>query len=473
MVIILALMHLPFLSADPDTEVSVSSRGAWTDEGLNSVQVRNLIHHGYLSMDECDNLIKTPLFGFLLVPFHVVFGPSILVGRAVVLLSVLLVVGLILSDRETRVFGTALTILSLWQFHLFQYTHYSLAEMMAISVTLLGIVFYRWSYTREKWPLWLVASTLCFSAAYFIKITFVYVVAVPFLMRFLQFLSERMRQRTQRPLLSDWSIQAVVTGVAAAFYYKRWYVPNREVFGMVKANQGSGRIDLSDAGNRFLFNFQEFLMVDGMVPLLVLLPVAMIGLLFVFRMAQQRQLLLFGLLAWLIVALHQLLLINPPTRYLLPLYFICGALLALALSEHYHRGNRWTAVLTLILLGGYNLSYYSDALQRRTFQLAEMRQYLDSHLQQSDVVLGVWGTTVADDTRARSIPVWHDFNFRSDMLQHCRPRAVITEHNEAESGQAFQKSGIDLLAAADSSRQFEAWRYRVNVFWLPPNNAKD
>jgi hypothetical protein len=83
-VALVALLHLPFIHADPDSEVSTRSRGAWTDEGLNTVQIRNYVNHGYLSMDECDNLIKTPLFGFGLVPFYKVLGPHIWVGRVLV-----------------------------------------------------------------------------------------------------------------------------------------------------------------------------------------------------------------------------------------------------------------------------------------------------------------------------------------------------------------------------------------------------
>ena len=93
---LLLALHLPFLMSDPDPVVSELSRGPWTDEGLNTIQVRNFINHGYLSLSECDNLIKTPFFGFVLVPFYSLPGTDIWVGRAVVLGAVLLVLFLLL-----------------------------------------------------------------------------------------------------------------------------------------------------------------------------------------------------------------------------------------------------------------------------------------------------------------------------------------------------------------------------------------
>ena len=129
---LLVLMHLPFITADPDSQVSLISRGAWTDEGLNTVQVRNFVNHGYLSMDECDNLIKTPYFGFVLVPFYSLLGTHIWVGRLLILGCILVVIFLFLRRKETRLFGTALAIVGLLQFHIFQFSHYSLAEMLGV-----------------------------------------------------------------------------------------------------------------------------------------------------------------------------------------------------------------------------------------------------------------------------------------------------------------------------------------------------
>ena len=59
-------LQIPFIKADPDIQISWS-RGANTDEGLHASQIRNLINHGNLGLQESDNFIKTPLFGAFLL----------------------------------------------------------------------------------------------------------------------------------------------------------------------------------------------------------------------------------------------------------------------------------------------------------------------------------------------------------------------------------------------------------------------
>ena len=442
------------------------SRGAWTDEGLNTIQVRNFVNHGYLSMDECDNLIKTPFFGFILVPFYSVFETHIWVGRMLVLTCVLIVLFLFLRKQETRFFGVAFAVTGLLQFHVFHFSHYSLAEMMAISWILLGIYLLWLSEQKNHW-IWLFASTTCFSLAYYSKVTFAYAVVIPFVVQYLQFLSNRIHQNPfKRSLWKGWGIQSITTGIFGGAFYLKWYLPNKHVFEMVQANQGTGRYDIGDAWNRFQFNLEEFILVDGITPFIILVPIAILGLTRT-KFTHEKQTIFFGLLTWLIVELHHGLLVNPPTRYLLPLYFACLAIVVFGLSEVVASQARKTAFwISLLLLGGYNLSNYAASLSRRTFQIQEVQNYLSQFNIQDNTVLGVWGTTLASESQARSIPIWSDFNAKDNPILEYQPRIIFSEHNEAESGEAYSSKNINLLAEADSVKQFNLWRYKVNLFWL-------
>lgn len=442
------------------------SRGAWTDEGLNTVQVRNFVNHGYLSMDECDNLIKTPYFGFVLVPFYSLLGTHIWVGRLLILACVLVVLFLFLRKQETRLFGSAMAVIGLLQFHVFHYSHYSLAEILAISWVMLGI-YLLWISERKNHRLWLIGSTACFSLAYYSKVTFAYVVLIPFAVKYLQFLSDRAQAfRIKRPLWQDWAIQSIVTAFFAVAFYLKWYLPNKVVFEMVKANQGQGRYDIADAWTRFRFNLEEFIMVDGITPFIILLPIALLGLSRI-KFSEKKQTIFFGLLAWLVLELHHGLLVNPPTRYLLPLYFACLAIVAFGMSEVASLGLRKSVVwIALLIFGGYNLSHYASAYSRRTFQIDKVRKYLSSYELNDKTILGVWGTTLASGSNARSVPVWSDFNAKSNPISEYKPRVIFSEHNEAESGEAYLSQGIDLKIEADSVLQFDLWRYKVNLYWM-------
>ena len=84
-ILLLIVMHLPFLQSDPDAFVDVNTRGAWTDEGLYSSQIINYINTGEFNIEENNQMVISPLFTALLYPFYLIFGTNVLVGRLVVL----------------------------------------------------------------------------------------------------------------------------------------------------------------------------------------------------------------------------------------------------------------------------------------------------------------------------------------------------------------------------------------------------
>lgn len=465
-VAIFALLHAPFIFSDPDTEVSVMSRGAWTDEGLNTIQVRNFVNHGYLAMDECDNLIKTPYFGFILVPFYSLLGTHLWVGRLLILTCILVTLFLFLRREETQWFGIVLAIIGLLQFHIFHYSHYSLAEMLAIAWILLGI-YLLWHSQLKANGWWLAPSTVCFSLAYYTKITFAYAIIIPFAVRFLQFLTDRIHQRYfVRPLWKDWAIQTMVTVFFGIAFYLKWYLPNKAVFNLVQTNQGQGRFDIGDAWGRFVFNLHEFILVDGITPFVILVPIALFGLLRT-DFVKEKQVINFGLISWLVLELHHTLLVNPPTRYLLPLYFAGLAVVAFSMAEAAStRFGKTLVLVALAFLGIYNSSYYLASLNRRTFQIQAVQDYLSPYELKNATILGVWGTTLASETEARVIPIWSDFNVKENPIKEYHPRIIFSEDNQAENGEAYLSKGIHLEEEADSLRQFNVWRYKVNLYWM-------
>jgi 4-amino-4-deoxy-L-arabinose transferase-like glycosyltransferase len=465
--LLLLVMHLPFMLSDPDPQVSLMSRGPWTDEGLNTVQVRNFVNHGNLAIGECDNLIKTPFFGFSLVPFYALLGTELWVGRAVVLLSVLLMLWAMLAYRPTRSFAIAFAFLGLMQFHLFHYAHYSMAEMMGVALLLLGIFMLRLAYGLEH-RAWYAAASLAFGLAFLSKVTFAYALLLPFVARYFLFLSERTRGRdSMRDLLTDTFIMAVVTGSFVSLFYFKWYKVHKDVFDLVKADQGNDRFDLVTAWERVQFNWDNYISIEGFAPFLVLGAMAFTMVVRTSERSRGDRSMLFGLLAWLLLESHRLLLVNPPSRYLVPLFAAMLAFTAFGITQWKEApSRRFFAILFIIGFSFYNLSHYRDSLNRRTFVMEDIRAYLASYDLRNEKVLGVWATGVADRGGAYALPVWNGFMNHIDPLATHDPRVVMTEHDEGESSGAFRDQGIDLFAVADSVRTYDIWRYRVNLFWL-------
>jgi len=137
---LLLVAHLPFLDADPDINISYS-RGPFTDEGLNTIQIRNLVNHGELNIEECDNLLKTPLFNFsLLIPFTI-FGTSLVAGRLFILLFLIVILGLTSKQKYFRGIVMVFGLITLLEYHVFQFSHFVLAEMMAVTLTIFYLLF--------------------------------------------------------------------------------------------------------------------------------------------------------------------------------------------------------------------------------------------------------------------------------------------------------------------------------------------
>ncbi len=466
---LLLALHLPFLISDPDPMVSELSRGPWTDEGLNTIQIRNFVNHGYLSLSECDNLIKTPFFGFVLVPFYSLLGTDIWVGRAVVLGAVLLVLFLLLVYQPTRTFAVAFAFLGLLQFHLFHYTHYSMAEMMGVAFILLGIFMMRLAYEKEQLS-WHILAASAFGLAFLSKVTFAYALFIPLIGRFFLFLSERTRRRDSiRSLVADGGISLSVISFFAASFYFKWFLRYKDVFDLVKANQGNNRFDLSTAWERTQFNWDNFIAIDGIAPFFVLLAITMLAIIRTSDRSRGDRAMLFGLLAWIMLEGHRFLLVNPPTRYLIPLFASVLALSAFGITQWKDSNTRRViGVCVIVGFSFYNLSFYTESLARRTFVMDEIGSYLEATNMKESTVLGVWATGLAAKTEAHTLPVWNNFMNYNDPIFTYKPRVVISESNEAESSQAFISQDINLEAISDSIRHFDIWRYHVNIYWISP-----
>jgi hypothetical protein len=464
-VALIGLLHAPFIFSDPDTQVSPISRGAWTDEGLNTIQVRNFVNHGYLSMDECDNLVKTPYFGFILVPFYSLLGTHIWVGRLLILACVLVTLFVFIRNEDTKLFGIVLGILGLLEFHVFHYSHYSMAEMLAISWILLGI-FLHWYAKQKDSNWWFVASAACFSLTYYSKVTFAYAVIIPFATCFAQLISDRVNGKQTTSLhLKNLALLVSVTAFFGSAFYLKWYLPNESVFDMVYVSQGQGRYDTAEAWERFKFNLDEFILVEGIKPFIMLVPIVLMFLIRT-KFENEKQILFFSLIAWLVLELHHTILVNPPTRYLLSVDMACLAVVSFGLTEAATSGfKKALALVGFLILGGYNLYHYWDSLNRRTFQIESVYDYLSNYDLKDRTILGVWSATLASETQARCIPIWSEFNPRENPLAEFNPPVIFSEHDEAESDEFYQNKGISLEAESDSVRQFDVWRFKVNAFW--------
>lgn len=475
----LLLLHIPFLEADPDSNISFS-RGPFTDEGLNSIQLRNLIDHGYLDLDECDNLLKTPAFNAVLALPYLIFGTDLITGRATVMLVALVLVWLFSQIRGLRIVAGIFILVGMTQYYVFQFTHFALAEIISSLLILLSIGLYfsgRISVLAKSRGYMLVLSAIVLSLAYYMKIQFIYIVVLPFVALMLEMLLTW--SKGQRGLV----FRALAIGILIPLllYFMAWYLPNASTYNYMMEHQ-SGTFGISSGTFTILrFNIEQFFLQGPSLVLSLLFPATVIVGSVILRIGPSERLrILFpAALAWNLLEFHKLLMVYLPTRYQLSLIVSMAFTVSLVLAELFENRRSFSrpaariaatfAVLVILLTFAFNMIRYSDSHQYRTYRIREVNDYLAVHAEKSDVIIGAWAPTVTWKCNARAFPVWDGFLNYKDPINNFRPRAVISEPDEEDSNQAYADQGIDLYARSDSVRSFRIGLWKVSVFWINPS----
>jgi len=171
------LMQLPFLHADADINLS-RSRAPWTDEGLYTAQVRNGSIAGHISMDESDALVKEPGFAALAWIATQIGGDSMVVTRFVLIVVNGLLIAWLVSDA---MIGMAVMVVVLpalfFAYYPFHYAHLAMAEMPAILMLFLALLFLSLRLSGQG-SMNIVWAAFCIFLAYAIKVQFIYMVGL-------------------------------------------------------------------------------------------------------------------------------------------------------------------------------------------------------------------------------------------------------------------------------------------------------
>lgn len=468
----LLALHLPFLTADPDIDISFS-RGPFTDEGLNTIQMRNFINHGYLDINECDNLLKTPLYNLYLSPFLFIFGTDLPVARIAILFSVLLIAFFHFKRSERISFFFVIAVTGLLQYHLFHFSHFALAEMLAVMLITSGIMFF-YQYTLSNHRKWLVMGALAIAMSYFAKIQFVYLIPLPPLLFFLMF---RLRRRKDIITVLWCAI------LPAAVYFFAWFIPFREDYIHMMEGQ-SGTFSLGPKTFEYLrFNLEHFFFIREMMIISVIFTFSLAAGLYI--LLRKRHSIFFKVvftasLLWFLLEAHKLTMVYLPTRYQVSLLFSMAMIISVVVFEWLSHSedpvlirSRILAWFILGLVFIQNIYDYRQSIDRRTYHLKEINDYMAKSESPGGPVLGAWAPSVTWKSRQRALPVWDRFLNYRDPVNTFQPAAIVSEVDEEDSNQAYKNQGIELASLADSIHETKIGHWHLRVYWIhPKKNAR-
>ncbi|MCX7744082.1 MAG: hypothetical protein N2167_05895 [Flavobacteriales bacterium] len=490
--VVFFIMHLPFLQADPLVALS-HSRDAFTDEGLNTSQVRNWANYGAWNVWECDNLIKNPLFNAMLaLPFKV-FGTNWLTARLTVLLSIFILFLFAASLTPMQSYFQVFIFVTLLQFHAFHYAHFSMAEMVAVACVVASIA--SWiKYAVKPYFIskghWLYVSLIFVTAAWWLKIQFAYLVfLIPISTFWLWLFAYHHELRGKKLILSSIYLLAAV-GFSILLYVVIWYVPNKEAWIYIMNDQAMGRFPhwkyLGVIGK---YNFLKYFYQPAVLPLFIAFVISIPISIWLYVKQKSSTLLSVLIISstWVILELHKIFIHHVPGRYLVSLFVAIGLFTVIvwlefaqwlltkyminAYQKKYYRNYQWgfiAIMLYIIALFVNNVFHYVKSLNQRSYAIYEVSKYIQKSIPDKAVALGAWSPSLTWGTMIRAVPVWKDFLNDKHILETFRPQIIFSEPEEQDSNGAFSADGIQLREISDSIKCYTIGKWPVNLYWINP-----
>ncbi len=467
-------MQIPFLTSDPDVNIS-ESRGANTDEGLNTCQIRNLVNHNDLTLDKSDNFVKTPLFGMILFLPIKIFGSNLLTGRlSILILSVFLCLIIYSRNKYWIFFGLISMITVYSEYYIFHFFHFCLAEILSTVLIFLSLFILVESrkYQSTIQPSFISSSII--SLSYFLKIQFLYTILILPMSIVFYILVDKKRKK-------KWTKQLIYTFLFlilyVIIYYTSWYLPNKKLFDYVMLDQTSNRfIDIPNLIPHIKFVINSIFYNSYLKYFTLSFYIFfVIGIIYSFKSSTTPFRFLFiGFSFWILIELHKLSMTYLPTRYLISLFFPMGLIISSVLLETFLLRARYKysqllkviPVLALIFFLISNGLDYSSSYKRRTFSIEKINDYLSRYNFHGKPVIGAWAPSLSWKSEAISYPIWKDYFNDESVIEKHKPAIIIAEIDEEDSNQAFLSKGINIDNYADSIKYFTINKWKIKLLWI-------
>ncbi len=458
------ISQLPFLNADADLIMATGSRGSWTDEGLNTCQIRNFVNHGHFNLLDSDNFLKTPFFSLFLFPFFKLFGISMLRARLITVLFCATLLLMFFIRKITLFIGVVFVVTTMMLFPIHQYSHLCLAEMYSSILIVVSALVYSFYFRENRYlPLVLLFALLSLSVLF--KIQFIYVLAIPLLIKMADYILDRSIANRNQLIAACIILICVVFGIVFILY-----MPFKEAWLQI-AKQQSGTfsletitVDLIWENLKLNFLSKRYLMFTVFFVFSFFIAIKHI----VSKQHPKEYLtLLMVSVSWIIVELHKLGFTYLPIRYLISFYLSMGFLMSVVMgyylsqAKFLHRSIAISCLLAMFLMNSY---FYKQAFFSRSYTVQKMNSYFQKLTSEKDVVIGPWAPSFTWETKCFSYPIWANFLGDRDIIKYYRPDFIVSEYNQKDSGFAYKKNDINLDDLCDSLTQAKVAFWKVNVY---------
>lgn len=469
--VIVISLHSAFLNVDPDIHSDIYSRGAFIDEALYTFQARQWVDNGNPDIYINDAFVRSPVFQLLQSTAFLIGGTSISVSRLVSLFMISLLLMLAISDRENRPFGIILSILFLFQWQIFHFSHYSLVYPSAIGFIGISMLFFAKAVSNsDKNIKYIILSAFALFLAYGTTIQMMAsALILPAASFFISFSRSIKRKKME---FRFFIFSLIATIFFAAIYYFFWFKIHEAFFQTTLLSQSDDRFPktIGHLLTIMKFNFRTFIWVKAIIPYLI--P-AVLSLILYWPIARRystsRQQAIFTFsLIWFLIEIPKTGMFYLPYRYMLSFIAATVILAAFFWSSALQSRIKYLrifAISGISLTVIFSLFLLSHSLQQRFTDISKANEYLKGKLPEGSAILGSWAPAVTWECNVKCIPVWNGYLNDHQIIEKYKPRLIITEFNEAESDKYYEKNNINLKEISDSMRILPIWRYNIAFYW--------
>ena len=464
------LTQFPFLKADSDLAIASGSRGAWTDEGLYTAPIRNIINQGYNNFTKEHSILKTPyaivtpLYSIFLYPFFKLFGISLEMGRLITVLFCTVFIFIIFHKKDAKLIGIAFVLSTMMLNPIHQYTHLCLAEMYSTLLIIAAIVIgvYKVNLGSNKGLFLMYTFLIC---AVLFKIQFIYILPLPlFFYAWQLLLKEKSFSRKQ-------FLNAVaVISIILLSMFLLWYLPFKEAW-KYTGSSSSGSISLKTISidivlnnlNVFFFSKRYFLFT-----FLFLISFSA----FLYHYSKKKLPITYLrltelILIWILLESHKITLTYLPVRYLISFYAAMGLFISVMFAFYFNQNKflyKIIAFVFLISCFAYNNYFFKQAFESRAYKVHEMNVFFKSIAKKSDIVIGPWAPAFTWETKCTTFPIWTVYTENKNILEEYRPSFIVSEHDQNDSGEAFKNDNLNLNTIGDSLIQTQIGQWKINIY---------
>ncbi|RMG80647.1 MAG: hypothetical protein D6707_06120, partial [Bacteroidetes bacterium] len=177
-----------------------------------------------------------------------------------------------------------------------------------------------------------------------------------------------------------------------------------------------------------------------------------------------------AIICWLIIEFHKIGLIFIPSRYLISFLFPMGVLITTVCYEFVQNQSLPKKLIGIVMCTMLTINHFADYIQtfnNRTFQISAINDYFSSYsFSKKRPVIGAWAPSFTWKTSALTFPVWKGYFNDENILTETRPKVIVTEGDEKDSGNAFFHNSKSFMLHVDSVKLFKVKNYKIHILWM-------